>query len=67
MLCVPRWRAKLHADGRRRVHPNGNRQTFKVEEDVIPAGSMFREDVPSALPYIKTMTQTRYGGYGGRD
>ena len=47
-----------------RVLPNGNRQTIKVEEDVIPAGSVFREDVQSALPYIKTVTQTRYGYEG---
>ena len=46
------------------VLPNGNRQTIKVEEDVIPAGSVFREDVWSALPYIETMTQTRYGYEG---
>jgi hypothetical protein len=44
-----------------RVLPNGNRQAVKMEEDVIPAGSMFREDVRSALPYIETVTQTRYG------
>ena len=43
---------------------NGNRQTVKVEEDVVPAGSMFREDVRSALPYIETVTQTRYGYEG---
>jgi hypothetical protein len=43
------------------VLPNGNRQVVKIEEDVIPAGSMFREDVRSALPYIETVTQTRYG------
>jgi hypothetical protein len=47
-----------------RVLPNGNRQVVKIEEDVIPAGSIFREDVRSALPYIETVTQTRYG-YGG--
>ena len=39
---------------------NGNRQTVKVEEDVVPAGSMFREDVRSALPYIETVVHTRY-------
>ena len=30
------------------------------EEDVIPAGSMFREVVQSALPYIETVMHTRY-------
>ena len=47
-----------------RVLPNGNRQTVKVEENVIPAGSTFREDVRSALPYIETVTQARYGYEG---
>ena len=47
-----------------RILPNGNRQTIKVEEDVILAASMFREDVWSALPYIETVTRTRYGYEG---
>ena len=47
-----------------RVLPNGNRQTVKVEKDVILVGSVFREDVWSALPYIETVTQTRYGYEG---
>ena len=47
-----------------RVLPNGNKQTIKVEEGVILAGSMFREDVRSALPYIETVTRTRYGYEG---
>ena len=46
------------------VLPNGNKQTIKVEEDVILAGSMFKEDMQSVLPYIETMTQTRYGYEG---
>ena len=46
------------------VLPNGNRQTVKVEKDVILVGSMFREDVWSALPYIEMVTQTRYGYEG---
>ena len=40
--------------------PNGNWQVLKVEEDVIPAGTMFGEDVRSALPYIETVTQKKY-------
>ncbi|KAF8258992.1 hypothetical protein EI94DRAFT_1752770 [Lactarius quietus] len=40
--------------------PNGNRQVVKVEENVIPAGTTFREDVQSALPYIETITQNGY-------
>ena len=43
---------------------NRNRQTFKVEEDVIPAGYICSEYVRSALPYIETVTQTR-SGYEG--
>ena len=31
-----------------------------MKEDVIPAGTMFREDVRSALPYIETVTQKKY-------
>jgi hypothetical protein len=40
--------------------PNGNLQVIKVEENVIPAGTMFREDVRSTLPYIETVTQNKY-------
>jgi hypothetical protein len=43
---------------------NGNRQVLKVAEDVIHAGTVFREDVRSALPYIETVTQVRYGYEG---
>ena len=44
--------------------PNGNRQVVNAAENVIPAGTMFKEDVRSALPYIETMTQTRYAYEG---
>ena len=47
-----------------RVLLNGNKQTIKVEEDVILAGSMFREDVQLVLPYIETVMRTRYGYEG---
>ena len=40
--------------------PNGNLQVVNVKEDVISAGTMFREDVRSALPYIETVTQKKY-------
>ena len=40
--------------------PNGSLQVINVKEDVIPAGTMFREDVRSALPYIETVTQKKY-------
>jgi hypothetical protein len=35
-----------------------------VAEDVIQAGTVFREDVRSALPYIETVTQNKYGYEG---
>ena len=41
--------------------PNGNRQDLKVAVDVIQAGTVFREDVQSALPYIETVTQKEFG------
>ncbi len=40
--------------------PNGNRQVLKVAEAMILAGTVFREDVRSALPYIETVTQDVY-------
>ncbi|KAI9450185.1 hypothetical protein BJY52DRAFT_1175761 [Lactarius psammicola] len=40
--------------------PNGNWQVLKVAEAVIPAGTVFREDVWSALPYIETVTRDLY-------
>jgi len=40
---------------------NGNMQVLKVAEDVIQAGTVFAEEVRSALPYIETVTQNRYG------
>ena len=40
--------------------PNENLQVVKVKEDVILAGTMFREDVWSAVPYNETVTQNKY-------
>ncbi|KAI0294024.1 hypothetical protein B0F90DRAFT_1821617 [Multifurca ochricompacta] len=40
--------------------PNGNWQILRVEESVLPAGAMFKEDVRSALPYVETVTRERY-------
>src|SRR6266404_939334 len=60
-------RAALAARGRshglecaHRKLPNGNLQTLKTEETVILAGTVFGDDVRSALPYIETVTQNRY-------
>jgi len=40
--------------------PNGNRMTLKVEDSVLLAGSVFKEDVRSSLPYVEVMTQAEY-------
>ena len=40
--------------------PNGNRMTLKAEDSVISAGSVFKEDVRSSLPYIEIVTQAEY-------
>lgn len=40
--------------------PNGNRKVVVVAEAVILAGSIFKKDVRSALPYIETVTQNMY-------
>ena len=44
--------------------PNGNWQVLQVAVDVIRAGTVFREDVRSALPYIETVTQKEFGYEG---
>jgi hypothetical protein len=40
--------------------PNGNWMALTVEESVLPAGSAFKEDVRSALPYVETVTCNKY-------
>jgi hypothetical protein len=40
--------------------PNGNQMFLKVEDSVIPASSMFKEDLRSSLPYVETVTQAGY-------
>jgi len=40
--------------------PNGNSMSLKAEDSVIAAGSMFKEDVRSSLPYVEIVTQTEY-------
>jgi len=44
--------------------PNGNRMTLKVEDTLLAAGSIFKEDVRSSLPYVENVTQNEYH-YGG--
>lgn len=40
--------------------PNGNKMTLKVEDSVLAAGSVFKEDVRSSLPYVEIVTQAEY-------
>ena len=40
--------------------PNGNSVSLKIEDTVIAAGSMFKEDVRSSLPYVEIVTETEY-------
>jgi hypothetical protein len=40
--------------------PNGNMMFLKVEASVLTAGSMFKEDVWSSLPYVEIVTQDGY-------
>ena len=40
--------------------PNGNVMTLKVENNVLPAGSVFKDDVRSSLPYVEVMTRAEY-------
>ncbi|KAI0285737.1 hypothetical protein BC826DRAFT_1109157 [Russula brevipes] len=37
--------------------PNGNRMAVKVEESVLSASSVFKEDVRSSLPYVEIVTR----------
>jgi len=40
--------------------PNGNRMTLNVEDSVLAAGSIFKDDVRSSLPYVEVVTQEEY-------
>ena len=42
------------------VLPNGNQMTLKVDDSVIAAGSVFKEDVRSSLPYVEIVTREEY-------
>ena len=40
--------------------PNGNHMTLKVDDNVIAAGSVFKDDVRSSLPYVEIVTLADY-------
>ena len=40
--------------------PNGNLMTLKVDDSVLAAGSVFKDDVRSSLPYVEIVTQEEY-------
>jgi hypothetical protein len=40
--------------------PNGNRMALKVEDSVLDAGSLFKDDVRSSLPYVEIVTRAEY-------
>jgi hypothetical protein len=40
--------------------PNGNVMTLKVDDSVLAAGSVFKDDVRSSLPYVEVMTRAEY-------
>jgi len=42
------------------VLPNGNRMMLKVEDSVLDAGSVFKDDVRSSLPYVEIVTRAEY-------
>ena len=47
-------------EGNWRKLPNGNQTTLKAEGSVLTAGSIFKEDVWSFLPYVEIVTQREY-------
>ncbi|KAI0285739.1 hypothetical protein BC826DRAFT_111070 [Russula brevipes] len=59
-------RGGVSANGRPRGYnwsaqlPNGNRMAVKVEESVLSASSVFKEDVRSSLPYVEIVTRAEY-------
>ena len=40
--------------------PNGNQMMLKVEDSVLDAGSVFKDDVRSSLPYVEVVTRAEY-------
>jgi hypothetical protein len=40
--------------------PNGNLRTLKVDDSVLAAGSVFKDDVRSSLPYVEVVTLAEY-------
>ena len=60
-------RARAAASGHLQQHcdwseefPNGNQMTLKVDDDVIAAGSEFKNDVRSSLPHVEIVTLAEY-------
>jgi hypothetical protein len=51
---------QLHQGNWSKRLPNGNRMTLKVEDTLLAAGSVFKEDVRSSLPYVEIVTQSEY-------
>ena len=47
-------------EGNWRNLPNGNWTSLKVEGSVLTAGSIFKEDVWSFLPYVEIVTRRQY-------
>jgi hypothetical protein len=40
--------------------PNGNMMGLKVDDSVLAAGSVFKDDVRSSLPYVEIVTREEY-------
>ena len=40
--------------------PNGNVMTLNVDDSVLTAGSVFKDDVRSSLPHVEVMTRAEY-------
>ena len=40
--------------------PNGNVMALKVDDSVLPAGNVFKDDVRSSLPYVEIVTRAEY-------
>ena len=67
LYAVRSARARAAASGHSQQHcdwseelPNGNQMTLKVDDNVITAGSVFKDDVRSSLPYVEIVTLADY-------
>ena len=64
-VCSARARAAASAYLQQRCDwsedlPNGNVMTLKVDDSVLAAGSVFKDDVRSSLPYVEVVTRAEY-------